>query len=119
MSDIGKRIKEVRESRGLSQYRLSKLSGVAQPTINSIEREGQTRSPAIDTVQRIASALRCTVAELVGENVEGEVLDQDEGRLLFIYRQLNYNGQRFLLRQAEMYFSESSLRQEGSSGMAK
>ena len=119
MSDVGKKIREVRESRGISQYRLSKLSGVAQPTINSIEREGQTRSPAVDTVQKIASALRCTVGELVGENVNGEILDQNEERLLSIFRQLNDKGQQFLLSSAEMYFSESSLRQEGSAGMAK
>jgi transcriptional regulator with XRE-family HTH domain len=119
MSDVGKRIREARESRGLSQYRLAKLSGVAQPTINSIEKEGETRSPSFDTVQRIAAGLRCTVAELAGENVNGEILNQNEERLLSIFRQLNDKGQQFLLSSAEMYFSESSLRQEGSVGMAK
>ena len=119
MSDVGKKIREVRESRGISQYRLSKLSGVAQPTINSIEREGQTRSPAVDTVQKIASALRCTVAELVGENVEGEVFDQDEVRLLFIFRQLNHDGQQLLLESAESYFARAALRQDESAEMAK
>lgn len=119
MSNVGKRIREIRESRNLSQYRLAQISGVAQPTIHSIEKEGETRSPSFDTVQRIAAGLRCTVAELAGENVNGEILDQNEERLLSIFRQLNDKGQQFLLSSAEMYFSESSLRQEGSAGMVK
>ena len=59
MSAVGQRIKQERERRGVSQYRLAKLSGVSQPTISAIEADDQTRSPAVDTVEKIARALGC------------------------------------------------------------
>ena len=113
MSNIGKEIKRIRELKEISQYKLAKLSGVAQPTISAIEGDDQTRSPSIDTVQKIAHALRCTVAELTGENVSGVVLDDDEQELLNIYRQLNLAGQQLLMESAESFLAKSALRQEG------
>lgn len=71
MSDVGNEIKKMRERKGISQYKLAKMSGVSQPTISAIEGEDQTRSPSIDTVIKIAKALSCTVSELTGETEIG------------------------------------------------
>lgn len=67
-SEVGQRLKEIRTAKGISQYRLSKLSGISQSAISTIE--SSTKSPTTDTLERLAEVLGCTVAELMGETVE-------------------------------------------------
>ena len=118
MTSIGMAIKEIRESKGISQYKLAKLSGVAQPTISAIEGNDQTRSPAVDTVQKLARALHCSVAEIMGEETNGVFLDQYEERLIFIYNQLNADGQQLLMETAESFLSRAALREKESAEQA-
>lgn len=65
-SIAGRRIKEIREAKKISQNKLAKLSGVSQSAISSIE--GETKSPSIDTLDRIAEALGCTTYDILAEN---------------------------------------------------
>ncbi len=67
MGAVGENVKRIRQEKSISQYRLSKLSGVAQATISAIEAEGQTRSPAVDTIEKLAMALGCKISDLMGE----------------------------------------------------
>lgn len=55
---VGERIKALRKERGLSQNKLAKLAGIAQPTLSAIENT--TKSPNIVTVGLIAAALGVT-----------------------------------------------------------
>jgi transcriptional regulator with XRE-family HTH domain len=55
---------EIRARRGISQNRLSKMSGVPQSVICDIER-GKTKAPRIDTMMAIAEALGVKIDELV------------------------------------------------------
>ncbi len=64
---IGQRIKEARQSRGVSQGRLAERINQAQTTISSWER-GRTE-PTREDVQRIADALQLSTAELELERV--------------------------------------------------
>lgn len=48
-------LKEIRESRGLSQFQLSILSGVNQSNISRIERG--VESPTLATLERLARAM--------------------------------------------------------------
>lgn len=64
-SSIGAVIKEVRERQRISQNQLAKRSGVSQSAISSIE--STTKSPSIDTIRDIASALNTTVTALLKE----------------------------------------------------
>ena len=57
-------LKNLREKMGISQMQLSKMSGVSQAVISDIER-GKISSPRFDTIIRLASALNCTVEELL------------------------------------------------------
>lgn len=57
-------VRERRMSSHLSQTELSSLSGVPQGIISGIE-SGNTKNPRIDTVAKLASALGCTVDELL------------------------------------------------------
>ena len=119
MSDVGNSIRKVRIKKGLSQSRLAKLSGVAQPTINSIEREEKTRSPNVDTVQKIAVALDCTVSELLGEQHDGVVLTSRQKQMLEVFDQLNESGKNMLLQQAEIILAQPALKQDASISQAE
>ncbi|RMD68282.1 MAG: XRE family transcriptional regulator [Gammaproteobacteria bacterium] len=65
--DVGKRIRNLRRARGLSQNELSRLTGVAQGTISRVEHGEQI--PSMNTVRRIAAALGVPIAEIVGSYV--------------------------------------------------
>lgn len=57
-------LKKIRESKGISQYRLSKLSGIPQSNICRIEAEDQ--NPGASSIIALCDALGCTADELLG-----------------------------------------------------
>lgn len=62
---VGKRIKEVRESKGISQVELvGKMQGIIDPTNISRIESGRT-NPTIFTLFRIAEALEVEAAVLL------------------------------------------------------
>ena len=99
MSDIGENISRKMKELGLSQNRLAKLSGISQPGISGILNN--TKSPSVDTVQLIASALNCTVSELMGES-GSDGLSGPEAALLRDYRALSSQGQEYIRQQMAM-----------------
>jgi transcriptional regulator with XRE-family HTH domain len=60
-SAFGKRLAELREAAGLSQYQLARQSGVTAQTISRIELE--ERDPNWVTVLKLARALGVSVAD--------------------------------------------------------
>ncbi|HFK1742265.1 MULTISPECIES: helix-turn-helix domain-containing protein [Bacillus] len=61
------KIKLFRESRGWSQSKLSRRSGVPQSTISEIEN-GIRRNPTFKTLEKLAKALGITIEHLVVTN---------------------------------------------------
>ena len=61
---IGKNIKKLREQRGVSQDRLSKLADISSNTIAKLELDNSP-NPTIDTLQKIAKALNVEVNDLI------------------------------------------------------
>lgn len=61
---IGKSIKQAREKRGFSQWRLARLSGISQALISKWELEKCV--PMFFSLIRIADALDISLDELVG-----------------------------------------------------
>jgi predicted transcriptional regulator len=61
---LAKNIKKYRNNFGYSQDKLSKLAGVTLHTITKIESEA-TLDPRVETVKRIADALKCSVDQLI------------------------------------------------------
>lgn len=61
---IAKNIKKYRDKLGISQDKLSKLAGVTLHTIAKIET-GSTPDPRIETVKKIAKALKITLDDLI------------------------------------------------------
>lgn len=101
MSNVGQNIKKARIRAGLSQYRLAKISGIAQATISAIEADDQTRSPAVDTIEKLAASLNCSVTELLSGTAEPSVLSSRDHRLLTVTHQLNDDGFSRVLSYAE------------------
>ena len=64
MSTIGKNIKRLRQAKGISQDRLSKLADISLQTVVKIELN-ENLNPTIDTVQKIAKALETGIDELM------------------------------------------------------
>lgn len=64
--DVKKKIIELREKKGWSQYKLHKEAGIGQSTISQIE--SGTRYPNTATLQKIAKALGVSMAEFDGSN---------------------------------------------------
>jgi len=61
---IGKNIKKLRQSKGLSQDRLSKMADVSYNSVIKLETGGIT-NPTIETLQKIAKALDVSVDDLI------------------------------------------------------
>ena len=57
---------EIRKKRNMTQKQLAEASGVLQQTISLIETQ-ENKNPGIITMMKLASALRCSVYDLVEE----------------------------------------------------
>jgi len=64
MNDLGRRIRELRESLGLDQIEAGNLCGVGGSTFSLIET-GKRPNPRIDTLTKIARGLGVSLDELV------------------------------------------------------
>ena len=63
------KLEEYRLRRKLTQVQLATISGVPQPMISMIERK-TVPNPTIETVYKLAGALKCTVDDLIAEDTE-------------------------------------------------
>ena len=64
MSNIQKTLRKLRETKGLSQEKLARLSDVANNTIIKIEG-GKNQNPTLDTLKKISKALEVSVDDLI------------------------------------------------------
>ena len=64
ISTIGKNIRKLRQQKGLSQDRLSKLADISYNTVIKLE-SGNITNPSIDTLQKLARALSVGVDDLL------------------------------------------------------
>lgn len=74
--NIGKRLTELRSSKGWSTNRLAKEAGIAQSAMRSIERE--EKSPTLDTLTLILNALDITMAEFFAPDLMDKVMAKME-----------------------------------------
>lgn len=63
-NDLAMNVKAIRAARGLTQVALAKRMQVKQAYLARIE-SGAEHNPTLDTLRRLAKALRCKVSELV------------------------------------------------------
>ena len=63
-SNIAKNIKKLRQKKGISQDRLSKLADLSLNTIVNVE-VGNNPNPTIETIEKIAKAFGVSIDELL------------------------------------------------------
>ena len=64
MSTIGKNIKRLRQAKGISQDKLSKLADLSLQTVVKMELD-EKPNPTIETVQKIAKAFGVSLDDLM------------------------------------------------------
>ena len=72
MVTFGKRLKEAREAKGLSQKELAQEIGSINTVIGRYEKDKM--KPSIDVVKKLAEKLETTVGYLIGEIEETQLL---------------------------------------------
>ena len=112
MCDIGGNIKQKRETLGISQNQFAKMAGISQPALSAIE--SGTKKPNIETVCMIASALKCTVSELLGESPVFSEIDEKMNYILSIFVQLNDRAKEDLIGMGEILLRNPSNRKKDS-----
>jgi len=76
MTTFGKKLRECRETKGVSQNEVAKLLGTNHSIIGKYERDEV--KPTVDVVKRLADTLDTTVGYLLGETQDQNILkDQD------------------------------------------
>ena len=61
---IGNKIKEIREEKGISQYRLAQLTGINRSTINRYEN-GLIQKVSFDNLLKICEALEIDIKNII------------------------------------------------------
>jgi transcriptional regulator with XRE-family HTH domain len=64
MTELGKRIRSARETRGMTQKQAAQAAGIATDMISRLEN-GRYQSPGLRTLLRIAEGLGASVSELL------------------------------------------------------
>lgn len=98
--DIGERLRDIRQSKGITIYKLSKETGISQNHISGIELG--KRQPTIDTLKRLTLPLGITLAELFNEDGKVSILTENERKLLENYRGLSADKASVLLSLSNM-----------------
>jgi len=105
--DVGKKIRSLREAKGLSQGDIERRSGLLRSYISRVE--GGYTAPSLGTLDRFAKALEVESYQLL-QNHAGRsrsaalpsrpVLSRSATRLLRIYEALSANNRRLLVSLA-------------------
>ena len=97
-------VKAKLKQKRMTQNELAILCGMSSSGISTAL--SGNRNPRIDTMQRIAFALNCTVAELLDDEAPAAApsdgLTPTERQLIRDFRALNTQGQEFVLQAVAM-----------------
>ena len=98
--EIGKRLRDIREEKKMSIYRITQITGVSGQHIKGIE-EG-TRQPTIETLQRLTAALGTSLAEVFNDDMQCSYLTERERRLVENFRRLSAEKAEALLNMSDL-----------------
>ncbi len=93
--EYGKRLKQLREAKEITIYRLSQDTGISQGHISDLEN-GRNQ-PTIDTLKRLLAPIGITLSDFFNENGDVSVLTDREKELVASFRTLSDD-------KAELYF---------------
>ena len=89
MMNVGKRLKEIRQSKNISIYKLSQDSEVSESHIRNLERG--VKNATVETLEMLVSNLNITMSEFFNEDNRISYLTPKEKILLEYYRTLPDN----------------------------
>ena len=84
--DYGKRLKQIRESKQISVYKLAQDVGMSQGHISDLENGRNV--PTIDTLKHLLAPFGITLSEFFNENSEVSILNEKEKELVAQFRTL-------------------------------
>lgn len=110
---LGKRIKELRESKGESLQQTADAVGTSKAHVWQIER-GKADNPAIGVLTRIADHFDVSVAHLIGEKLDDPGIDPE---LAGMFRQASgfTDDERALLKSMMKTLAETSQKRKAAS----
>ncbi len=85
--EYGKRLKQLREPKEYSIYRLSKDSDISQGHISDLEN-GKNQ-PTIETLKKLLTPMGITLSEFFNEDGEVSVLNDREKEIVTSFRTMN------------------------------
>ncbi len=99
--ELGTRLKEIRNAKGVSIYRLSELSGLTADHIRKIERDAKV--PTVETISRYLKPLGISLSEFFNEDSELIYATPDEKRIVDLYRYLPKDKAEILMKFIEEF----------------
>lgn len=98
--DIGEKLRSIRQSKNMTIYRLSMITGISQNHISGIELGN--RQPTIYTLLRLLEPLGITLAEFFNEDGSPMELTENEKKLIENYRCLPEEKAEVLLYLSQL-----------------
>lgn len=92
------KLKNLRQSKNITVYRLSQETGISQNHIR--ELESGKRNPSVETLRRLCNALGLNLSEMFNDGCETAYLSPDEHELIEYYRKLSDAKSKLLLKIA-------------------
>ena len=84
--DVGKRLKEIRQMKNMSIYRLSQISDVSESHIRNLERAN--KNATVETLELLVRALDISLSEFFNRDEAASYLTSNEKLLLDYFRSL-------------------------------
>ena len=92
---IANRIKELYRTQGISQYRLSQLTGISQTALSKIVRKKNL--PTIITLEKICNGFQISLGQFIMGNEAVIDLTETQQEILSIWNELNPDERRIFL----------------------
>lgn len=92
--DVLNRIRQLRDRRGWSNYRLAKEARISEGSLNNLFR--LNNQPTLPTLEAICAGLDITLSQFFAEEQDAVVLTEEEREMLDIWNTLN-RGQKAAL----------------------
>lgn len=107
---LGAWIRKTRSEQAISQRALADRSGLSRSYVCDIER-GRGAHPSVTTLDKLAAALGFSRADLLKasgliDQVSGPRENDDERRMLSVYRDLSSSGQKNVMRFARFVHAD-------------
>lgn len=93
--DVLNRIRQLRDRRGWSNYRLAKEAKISEGSLNNLFR--LNNQPTLPTLEAICAGLDITLSQFFAQEQEAVVLNQEQRDMLDIWNTLNKEQKAALL----------------------